>query len=178
MTPAIAQLGRFTIRDVNLWDAPDVYALFGNPEIVRYMGVRQLQSAHEAAELIERYQSSPTRWLSVLSGTQFLGIVGLEIRGHQAALTIASNGIRRGFGREFSVPFVQWIFTHPQIWRVWAYCHVENFPVQRVLSRMGAEREGRLRRFEMFPNLSDEPQDCFVYSISKRASRPPTKSSD
>ena len=33
------------------------------------------------------------------------------------------------------------------------------------MTRMGAEREGRLRRFEMFPNLSDEPQDCFVYSI-------------
>jgi len=167
VTPAVAQLGRFTIRDVNVRDTPDLYALFGNPDTVRYVGVRQLATPGEAAQLIERYQSSPTRWLSVLEGTKFLGIVGLEIRGHQAALTIASNGIRRGFGREFSVPFVQWIFTHPQIWRVWAYCHRLNFPVQRVMKRMGATQEGLLRRFEVFPNISDEPQDVYVYSITR-----------
>ena len=113
-----------------------------------------------------RLQSSPSRWLSVLNGAQFLGIVGMEAKGHQVALTLASNGVRQGFGREFSVPFVQWIFTHPNTWRVWAYCHVDNNPVQRVLARMGAEREGRLRRFEVFPNLEDStPQDCFIYSI-------------
>jgi len=68
----------------------------------------------------------------------------------------------RGAGREFSVPFVQWIFMHPQIWRVSAFCHVDNFPVRRVLERMGASYEGTLRRFEMFPNVSDEPQDAIV----------------
>jgi len=169
-----AQLGRFTIRDVNLWDAPDLYALLGDADTVRYMGVPQLRNVMEANVLISRYQAGPGRWLSVLDGTKpqatrFLGIVGLEIRGHQATLTIAFNRSReaRGAGREFSVPFVQWIFTYPQIWRVWAYCHVDNLPVQKVLARMGAEREGRLRRFAFFPNLSNEPQDVFVYGITR-----------
>jgi len=162
-----AQLGRFTIRDVNLWDAPDLLTLFGDPDTVRYMGVLQLRNLIEAQTLIMRYEAGPGRWLSVLDGTQFLGIVGLEIRGHQATITLAFNRSRkaRGAGREFSRPFVTWLFTHPQVWRVWAYCHVDNLPVQRVLERMGAEREGRLRRFEMFPNLSTEPQDCYLYSI-------------
>jgi RimJ/RimL family protein N-acetyltransferase len=164
-----AILGRFTLRDVNPWDAPELFALFGDPQTVRYMGLRQLQSVAEASALIERYQTSPTRWLAVLDGTEFLGIVGMEARGHQVALTIAFKRTwkARGAGRELSVPFVTWIFTHPNIWRVWAYCHVDNLPVQRVLSCMGAEREGRLRRFEMFPNLSDEPQDVFSYSITR-----------
>lgn len=162
-----AQVGRFTIRDVNIWGAPDVFALFSDLETVRYMGVPQLRSITHANDLVQHYQSSPTRWLGVYDGSKFLGVVGLEIRGHQAAITIAFNRSReaRGAGREFSKPFVQWIFTHPQIWRVWAYCHVDNKSVQRVLERMGAEREGRLRRFEFFPNISTEPQDVFVYSI-------------
>lgn len=160
-------LGRFTVRDVNMWDRMNVFSLFGDAETVRYMGLRQLKTPQEAGELIKRYEGSPTRWLAVCDGTEFLGIVGLEIRAHQATVTIAFKRTKkaRGAGREFSVPFVQWVFTHPQIWRVWAYCHIDNLPVQRVLVRMGAEREGRLRRFEIFPNLSGEPQDCYIYSI-------------
>jgi [ribosomal protein S5]-alanine N-acetyltransferase len=163
-----AQVGRFTVRDVNLWDAADLLSLFGDEETVRYMGLPRLQNIGDATALITRYQSSPTKWLIVHDRTGwFLGVVGLEIKGYQATVTIAFRRTReaRGAGREFSKPFVQWIFTHPQIWRVWAYCHVDNIPVQRVLERMGAVREGCLRRFEFFPNISDEPQDVFVYAI-------------
>lgn len=167
MTDAI--LGRFAIRDVNIWDAPELFALFGNEQTVRFMGLRQLHSVAEASALIGRYQAGPTRWLAICCGAtdQFLGMVGLEIRGHQATMTIAFKRKARGAGREFSVPFVQWIFTHPNIWRVWAYCHRLNLPVQRVMERMGATNEGTLRRFEFFPNISDEPQDVCMYSITK-----------
>jgi RimJ/RimL family protein N-acetyltransferase len=161
----LAMMDCFTVRDVNIWDRMNIYNLFSNPETVRYMGVARLKTVQEAGELIKRYAESPTRWLAICEGTKFLGIVGLEIRGHQATLTLASNGAHKGLGREFSVPFVQWIFTHPQIWRVWSYCHVDNLQAQRVNVRMGAQCEGRLCRFEFFPNLSDEPQDVYVYSI-------------
>jgi len=161
----IAQLGRFTVRDVSIWDAPDIFALFSNPETVRYMGLGRLQTVEDAYDLIARYRTSSSKWLSIWEGPKFLGIVGLEIKGHQATLTLASNGIRRGFGREFGKPFVQWIFTHPQIWRVWSYVHVDNIPGQRVTERSGAVKEGRLRRFEFFPNISEEPQYVYVYSI-------------
>ena len=93
--------------------------------------------------------------------------MGFEVIEHQVAMTIMfrRDWKARGAGREFSVPFVAWIFTHPQIWRVWAYCHPKNVPVIRVLERMGATREGLLRRFAVFPNISDEPQDAYVYGI-------------
>ncbi len=160
----MTDLGRFTIGDVSAWDVLD---LFSNPETVRYLGVPLVSTMDEAAAVVERYASSPTRWLSVRDGAEFLGIVGVETKGHQATVVIAFKPTRkaRGAGRSFSVPLVQWIFTNPHIWRVWAYCHVENFPVQRVLERMGAMCEGRLRRFEVFPNISPEPQDCYVYAI-------------
>jgi RimJ/RimL family protein N-acetyltransferase len=96
---------------------------------------------------------------------QFLGMIGLERQGHSVAITIMSNGRMPGFGRKVSVPIVETLFAQPGVRRVWAYCHVGNTPVQRVLARMGAEREGCLRKFAMFPNLSDEPQDVYVYAI-------------
>lgn len=166
-----AQLGRFLVRDLNLWDAPAVFRLTGDPATVRYMGFPVHDSVNNAAALIERYAGNPVaKWLAVCPADdvgEVLGLAGFEVQGHAATVTIMfrRDWKARGAGREFSKPFVQWIFTHAEIWRVWAYCHVDNVPVQRVLERMGAVREGRLRRFEMFPNISDEPQDCYVYAI-------------
>lgn len=163
-------LGRFLIRDFNPWEGPGVFALTGDHLVMRYMGFPVHRTVDDATMLLRRYRESPSRFQVVcLDGdvTDILGIVGLEVSGHQAAMTIMfrRDWKARGAGREFSKPFVQWIFTHPHIWRVSAYCHVDNIPVQRVLARMGAEREGRLRRFAFFPNVSDEPQDVYLYSI-------------
>lgn len=163
-----AQLGRFTVRDINLWDAPELFFMFSDLRVVQYMGVSQFRSMDDARQLIERYQSSPTKWLAVCAGSEFLGIVGLEVQGHQATMTIAFNRTRkagRGAGREFGRPFSQWVMTHPQIWRLWSYVHVDNILGQRTTERSGAVKEGRLRRFAFFPNVSTEPQDVYVYSI-------------
>lgn len=168
-----AQLGRFLVRDINPWEGPGVFALTGDRNVMRYIGEPVHKSVDHATVLISHYRTSPTRWQAVCldgSPADILGIVGVEVQGHQAAMTIMfrRDWAARGCGREFSVPFVRWIFTHPTIWRVCAYCHVRNIPVQRVLERMGAEREGRLRRFAFFPNIStSEPQDVFMYAITR-----------
>lgn len=166
-----AEIGRFVLRDINPWEGQSLFAFMtGDPIVMRYMGFRMHQFADEATALIEKYQNSPSKFLAVCpkeDPSDLLGVVGLEINGHQAVITIMFRRDRkaRGAGRELSVPFVKWVFTHPSIWRVWAYCHVDNVPVQRVLERMGAQREGRLRRFGIFPNVSAEPQDVYVYAI-------------
>jgi RimJ/RimL family protein N-acetyltransferase len=162
-----AQVGRFTVRNLMPWDGPQLFALTGNPDVTRYLGFRTHASVKEAFRLIEQYHGSPTRWQAVCSSGDILGVVGLEVVRHQATMSIMfrSDWRARGAGREFCRPFVQWIFTHPQIWRLWTYVHVDNIPGQRVTERMGATREGLLRRFEFFPNVSTEPQDCFIYSI-------------
>jgi ribosomal-protein-alanine N-acetyltransferase len=165
-----AKLGRFLIRDLNPWEGPAVFALTGDSKVMRYMGFAVHNSVDQATALLQAYKSSPSRFQAVcLDGepTDLLGIVGLEVRGHQASMTLMlrRDWKARGVGREFCKPFIAWIFTHPQIWRVWSYVHVDNKAGQHVTEKLGAEREGRLRRFEYFPNVSELPQDCYIYSI-------------
>lgn len=165
-----AQVGRFVVRTLSPWDGPALFTMTGDPKITHYMGFRTHKTVDEATQLIAQYQSSASRYQAVCladSPGDILGIVGLEAQRHQVTMLIMfrSDWKARGAGREFSKLFVQWIFTHPQIWRVWAYCHKENIGARRVLERMGAQHEGLLRRFEFFPNVSTEPQDCHVYSI-------------
>jgi RimJ/RimL family protein N-acetyltransferase len=162
-----AQVGRFTMRDLNPWEGPALFVLTGDPDVTRYMGFCTHKHVDEATQLIEQYRSSPTKWQAVCSNNDVLGVVGLEVMRHQATMSIMfrPDWKARGAGREFCRPFVQWIFTHPQTWRLWTYVHVDNIAGQRVTERMGATCEGLLRRFEFFPNVSTEPQDCYVYSI-------------
>lgn len=167
-----AQVGNYIVRDLNPWDGERLFVLTGNLSTMKYMGLFVHKSADEATKLIQRYRSAQSKYQAVChinDPGDILGVVGMEVQRHQVALTIMfrNDWKTRGAGRGFSVPFVKWIFTHPQIWRVWAYCHVDNVSVQRVLERMGAEREGRLRRFEVFPNVSTEPQNVYVYAITR-----------
>lgn len=171
MTIHEAKLGRFLIRDINPWEGAALFAMTGDREVTRYMGFKVHDSVDQATALIQTYQKSPSKWQAVCLDSdpdkEMLGVIGIEVHGHQAALTIMfrRDWKARGAGREFSKPFVTWLFTHPHIWRVWAFCHVDNTPVQRVLERMKARQEGLLRRFEFFPNISDAPQDVYVYAI-------------
>ncbi len=162
-----AQVGRFTMCDLSPWEGPQLFVMTGNPDVTRYMGFRTHKSVDEATQLIEQYRNSLAKWQGVYSDNELLGVVGLEVARHQATMSIMfrSDWKARGAGREFCRPFVQWIFTHPQIWRLWTYVHVDNIAGQRVTERMGGLCEGLLRRFEFFPNVSAEPQDCYAYSI-------------
>ena len=170
MTPYYAQIGRFAVRNIDPWEGPALFRLTGNPDVTRYMGFRTHTSVDEATQLIIRYQNSVSKWQAVCpadNSSDILGVVGLEVARHMATMSIMfrPDWKARGAGREFCRPFVQWIFTHPQIWRLWTYVHINNIPGQRITERMGGQCEGRLRRFEFFPNVSTEPQDCFIYSI-------------
>jgi RimJ/RimL family protein N-acetyltransferase len=166
-----ATVGRFVVRDMHPWEGAKVFALTGDVRVMRYMGFAVHKTVDEATALIETYKNSPSKFQAVCqvdTPADILGIVGFEVRGHQATMTVMFRGDMkaRGAGREFSVPFAQWVFTHPSIWRLSAFCHVDNLPVQRVLERMGAHREGQLRKFAFFPNVhATEPQDVYLYSI-------------
>ena len=48
--------------------------------------------------------------------------------------------------------------------RVQAFCDVENRPSQRALEKAGFEREGRLGRYVVHPNISPEPRPCYMYA--------------
>jgi RimJ/RimL family protein N-acetyltransferase len=163
-------LGRFLIRDIYAWEGPRVFAMTGDHLVMRYMGFKVHDTVDQATALIQTYRASPSKWQAiVLDGdpSDILGIVGLEVAGYTASITLMfrRDWKARGAGREFSRPFITWIFTHKNIWRVWSYVHVDNKGGQHVTERLGATKEGRLRRFGYFPNVSELPQDVFIYSI-------------
>jgi RimJ/RimL family protein N-acetyltransferase len=66
-------------------------------------------------------------------------------------------------------PVVAWLLSQPEIYRVWAFCDLENTGSARVLEKVGMQREGVLRRWAVHPNVGDTPRDCVCFSIVKSA---------
>ncbi|MES2944315.1 MAG: GNAT family protein [Pseudomonadota bacterium] len=52
----------------------------------------------------------------------------------------------------------------PGIFRIQASCDTGNIPSQRALEKSGFNREARLERYTVHPNISSEPRACFMYA--------------
>lgn len=52
----------------------------------------------------------------------------------------------------------------PDVYRMWATCHVDNERSVRLLERAGFTREGRLARHDIYPNLGTEPLDSLLFA--------------
>lgn len=56
----------------------------------------------------------------------------------------------------------------PTVYRISAYCHVDNAGSAVVLRRSGLGLEGRMSRYVVFPNFGPEPQDCLMFAKAVR----------
>ena len=60
------------------------------------------------------------------------------------------------------------LHADPDVYRVWATCHVDNERSVRLLERADFAREGRLARHMIYPNLGTEPNDSLLYAKALR----------
>jgi RimJ/RimL family protein N-acetyltransferase len=74
-----------------------------------------------------------------------------------------------GYATEAARAFVAAAFQVPGIWRIQAFCDVENTASARVLEKIGLEREGTLRRYMVLPNMGDAPRDAHCYAKIRAA---------
>jgi len=72
-----------------------------------------------------------------------------------------------GYMPEATRAIIEWAFQQPTIYRVYATTDVENVASQRVLEKVGMQREGLLRKHIIHPNISAIPRDSYMYAITK-----------
>jgi len=174
--PEIIETPRLILRPPTLNDAEIIFNKYTqDPEVTRYL----VWPPHESIEMTKEFLGRCLRcwddetafpWVMTLKGDNtILGMVEMRISGFKAdfGYAIATEYWNNGYTTEAVKALVQWAIDQESIYRVWAVCDLKNIGSVKVLEKAGLQREGILRRYSLHPGVSDEPRDCYCYSIVK-----------
>jgi len=98
-----------------------------------------------------------------------IGSCSYRLDGHKADVgyVIGRAFWNQGYATEILKYWVDWSMSQDSIYRVSAYCDVDNTASARVMQKAGMHEEGRLRKYAQHPNTGDIPRDVFYYSKVK-----------
>lgn len=159
---------RVTLRAPTLDDAEALFAIASDPDVPRYMSWRPHRNVSETRNVITEVLNIGGETTRLID---FDGVVVGAIGWRRPQPHIVDFGYylgRQWWGRGLMSEAVQLVLdsaeSDPAVYRVSAYCHVDNTASARVLERGGLTLEGLLRRYTLLPNISDEPQDCLLFA--------------
>jgi RimJ/RimL family protein N-acetyltransferase len=164
--------GRVRLRWLTETDVPALFAIFGDPEVIRYWGQAVLPDMAAAGlllEVIRRGFRARTlfQWGVQAADGRLVGtctLAYLDWANHRAELGFALG--REFWGRGYmtaALPVVlEFAFGRLGLHRVFADTDPRNARSIRVLERFGFRREGVLREHY---RVQGEPQDAVVYGL-------------
>jgi RimJ/RimL family protein N-acetyltransferase len=147
-----------------------------DPQVLRFMG---WPPHTELADTRRQLDWEQARWLKRSAFTWLLvepqgGPIGmvqltpqrLDGPPHHLRLgyLMARSHQRQGLMAEAASAVLAHAFEEPSVWRVDALCDVDNLASQALLAKLGLQREGRLARHSLHPNLGEQPRDVWVYA--------------
>jgi ribosomal-protein-alanine N-acetyltransferase len=170
MPPDTFETARLLLRPVTIVDV-DAGSYAQDEEVTRYLIRRPHRSRSETRAYVERCIATPAE---VERTYMLVGRCDNVVRGAFALRQRAPHRLdcgyvlarprwRQGLMTEVLTGVSVWALRQPSLFRIGAVCDVENIGSVRVLEKSGFVREGLLRRWLVYPNISDDPRDCYSY---------------
>lgn len=166
---------RLRLRHMHRDDADSLAARRSDAEVARYQTWQipfPLERAREmVAELEEMEGPTNERWwmaaVEVKGTGEVIGelVVHLTWEGRCAEIgyTFTPEHWGRGYATEAAVAIVEYLFSHPQITRVFGMLHPDNTASAQVLERVGMLFEGHTRNSFW---VGDENSDDWIYGMT------------
>jgi RimJ/RimL family protein N-acetyltransferase len=167
----------WALRDLELSDAPQLFERFlSRPNAMHYMPIPVQGTVQGAEALIDSWKKlgPGIRAFAIYcksAPSRLVGIFTLSMGPPHAvalSLMIERSRFAMGAGAVLAPQFVHFLLAHEHIKRVWAYTDVDNKGVANLLRHMGARCEGVMFKYAVHPNISDEPRNCLLWSMTKR----------
>jgi RimJ/RimL family protein N-acetyltransferase len=168
---------RLYLRKPLLSDAVPIFEQYAQEkEVTKYLTWQPHKNLKETKEFLKRCvnvwkEGSAFPWSIIRKDDQqFLGmieIVGIDHSGVNVGYVLAKKYWGKGYIPEALKTIIKWAFEQDEIYRVWAFCDMENLASVRALEKSGMQREGILRKWIKLPHISEVPRDCYSYSIVK-----------
>ena len=159
-----------------LEDAPAIFEQYAQDrEVTKFLLWRTHESVDETVIFLKRCQALWSEglvfsWIILRKQDhQLMGFILLILNEHRAEIgfLLAKPYWRHGYMTEAVKAVVDWALAQETIYRVSAHCDLENVMSCRLLEKVGMQLEGVLRKYDVYPALSDEPRDTYCYAIVK-----------
>lgn len=157
-------------------DAPVIFETYAqDPEVTRYLAWTPHKSVLETRKFLSislqlwRVRKDFTYGVTLKENGSLIGTFGLHPMKLKVEVgyALARPYWGKGYMTEALRAVIDWAFAQPDIFRVQAFCDVENIGSARVMEKSGMTREGLLRRYVLHPNISDEPRDVYMHAAVK-----------
>ena len=174
--PETIETYRLRLRIPRLNDAEDVFRKYAqDPAVTKYVVWTPHKNVKETKDFFRRciqYWGGEIAFpwvIELKTERELLGMIELRMEKHRADMgyVIGRPYWGNGYATEALKSIIDWVLTQNNIFRVWAVCDVENAASARVMEKAGMQREGILHRYIVHPNISDQPRDCYCYSVEK-----------
>ena len=163
-------------------DAPEIFTRYArDPEVTRYVGFARHWSVDAAYAFLRQSNTEWDRWpagpylIRARTDHSLLGGTGLTFETPQRAMTgyvLAKDAWGMGYATETLRAIVE-LARGLGVRRLYALCHTGHGPSIRVLEKGEFQREGVLRQYMEFPNLSPgQLSDVFCYARILERGRP------
>ncbi|MBH0229099.1 GNAT family N-acetyltransferase [Halobacillus sp. KCTC 3957] len=171
----VIETERLKLREVTKEDASDLLRYLSDEEIVKHMGLPPFQSVDDAYDEINWYSSiyqegTGIRWgITLKENDQVIGSCGFLNRQPkhfraEVGFELSRKHWGQGIASEALEAVVQYGFSQLQLERIEALIVPENLPSQRMVEKMGLQKEGLLRHYEYTNGKFD---DLYMYSLLK-----------
>lgn len=174
--PPKLETTRLVLRRPRLSDALEIFRNYASDaEVTRYLTWKPDASVAEVKRIIRQILEAQALdaqldWAITRRGKDsVIGMISLRFEKHraEAGYVLAKSEWGQGYMTEALRAVVDFAFSLPNIYRVAAICDTENRASARVMEKAGMTLEGRLRRFTVHPNVSDEPRDVYCYAKTR-----------
>jgi RimJ/RimL family protein N-acetyltransferase len=173
--PRTLDTPRLHLRPATLADAQAIFDSYAtDPDVVRYLCFRPHQSLDDTNAFLKAVERSwesgkgERAWvLEHRDAGRIIGAIGSRMAGNRVQIGYVLERARWGEGlmTEALVAVRDAAFADPDITRFEALCDVENLASARVMEKAGMVLEGTLRSYEIHPNRSEVPRDCWCYAV-------------
>ena len=167
---------RLTLRPFRHTDAADLYAIYSDPKVFRYLPIGDWKNLDEAHQRIDRDIATMAAGeyirlaVEVRADVRVVGEVLLfrfdaESRRAELGYALARSAWGRGYASEALAPLVAYAFDALHLNRLDAVVDPRNTASAKVLARLGFMHEGTLRERYI---VRGEKTDSAIYGLLRR----------
>jgi RimJ/RimL family protein N-acetyltransferase len=172
----ILDSARLVLRPLDDRDVPALFAIFGDPDVMRFWSsppLEDMDAAHALLADIRRHFAARTlfqwgvelRATGTIIGTCTIFHIDEDHRRGEIGCAIARAHWGHGYGSDALTTLIRFAFEQLDLHRLEADPDPHNTASIRLVERQGFRREGYLRERYF---LNGEPQDAVYYGLLRR----------